>query len=336
MVDAEILTVTTVLLKSEEPEVREQSALLLGSFALSAIARQFFVYAFPNMKELLEDEVLAVRTATSCAFRQLSVNDAGCQRMIEQECAEAMIYSFIKRSNSDTVTKEDSQYLIHLLEAFVNLTFSDNGIEPLLGKDAILQFTKILDIDNGYDRILEEYHAKIAELCLRVLGNMSINHSGKQECIDYRVIEKSWIYLAPENESYEQALNTSLILMSCSIHLTGKNQIIDELDQDQNPLILQTIVRRLEAPDLDQGIRSNLKIVLTNVAELPRGFQDITFQLVEKIEILDEVFGPRAVKPLHNFLPKLTEYDKDLNMDDDRIEMGQRVIRALAVLFKKY
>ncbi len=51
---------------------------------------------------------------------------------------------------------------------------------------------------------------------------------------------------------------------------------------------------------------------------------------------MDEVFGPRAVKPLHNFLPKLTEYDKDLNMDDDRIEMGQRVIRALAVLFKKY
>ena len=56
MIDAEILTITAELLKSEEAEVREQSALLLGSFALSAIARQFFYYAFPNMKALLEDE----------------------------------------------------------------------------------------------------------------------------------------------------------------------------------------------------------------------------------------------------------------------------------------
>lgn len=69
MIDAEILTITSELLKSEEAEVREQSALLLGSFALSAIGRQFFDYAFDNMKNLLEDEVLAVRTATAWAFK---------------------------------------------------------------------------------------------------------------------------------------------------------------------------------------------------------------------------------------------------------------------------
>jgi len=134
MIDAEILTITAELLKSEEAEVREQSALLLGSFALSAIARQFFYYAFPNMKTLLEDEVLAVRTATAWAFKQLTFNDDGCQRMVDQKCPEAMIESFIKRSANENVTKEDAQYLIYLLEAFVNLTFSDIGIEPLLGK----------------------------------------------------------------------------------------------------------------------------------------------------------------------------------------------------------
>ena len=124
--------------------------------------------------------------------------------------------------------------------------------------------------------------------------------------------------------------------MSCSIHLTGKNQIIDELDKEGNPVILQTIVKRLESQHLDQGIRNNLKIVLTNVAELPRGFSDITMQLVEKIEILDEVFGPRAVKPLHNFLPKLSDYGKNLQLEYAEIEKGRIVIRALAVLFKKY
>ena len=45
-----------------------------------------------------------------------------------------MIESFIKRSAIENVTKDDAQYLIYLLEAFVNLTFSDIGIEPLLGK----------------------------------------------------------------------------------------------------------------------------------------------------------------------------------------------------------
>lgn len=84
-------------------------------------------------------------------------------------------------------------------------------------------------------------------------------------------------------------------------------------------------------------MRNNLKIVLTNVAELPRGFSDITMQLVEKIEILDEVFGPRAVKPLHNFLPKLSDYNSFLNLSDpDEIFRGQIVIKALAWLFKKY
>lgn len=76
--------------------------------------------------------------------------------------------------------------------------------------------------------------------------------------------------------------------------------------------------------------------MLTNVAELPRGFSDITMQLVEKIEILDEVFGPKAVKPLHNFLPKLSDYDAELNLEPEEIVRGQVVIRALAVLFKKY
>jgi uncharacterized protein YejL (UPF0352 family) len=43
--------------------------------------------------------------------------------------------------------------------------------------------------------VLQECHNKIAELCLRVLGNMSINQEGKEECIENRVIERSYIYL---------------------------------------------------------------------------------------------------------------------------------------------
>ena len=123
--------------------------------------------------------------------------------------------------------------------------------------------------------------------------------------------------------------------MSCSIHLEGKNQIIGEIDADYNPLILQTIISRLEQnkfPDL----RNNLKVALTNVAELPRGFEDITRQLLAKIEIMDEVFGARAVKPLHNFLPKLSDYDDQLNCEKLLSEPWSQVIDALAFLFQKY
>ena len=55
---------------------------------------------------------------------------------------------------------------------------------------------------------------------MRVLGNMSINHEGKQECIDEKVILSAWKYL--DSPIYEERLNSSLVLMSTTIHLNGK------------------------------------------------------------------------------------------------------------------
>lgn len=61
MIEIGHLEIVGTLMKSEDPEVREQSALLLGKFAISAIGRQWFDQAFPNMITQLEDEQLAVR-----------------------------------------------------------------------------------------------------------------------------------------------------------------------------------------------------------------------------------------------------------------------------------
>ena len=69
--------------------------------------------------------------------------------------------------------------MVHLLESFVNITFSDIGILPLLEEDLVAQFGLILDGDK-IEEVLGESYAKIAELSLRVLGNMSMNHDGKQ------------------------------------------------------------------------------------------------------------------------------------------------------------
>ena len=44
---------------------------------------------------------------------------------------------------------------------------------------------------------------------------------------------------------------------------------------EENPVIIQAIVNRLKSHNYP-NLRNNLKIVLTNVAELPKGFSDIT------------------------------------------------------------
>jgi hypothetical protein len=55
---------------------------LCASFALGAIARQIFDYAFSNLRELLEDEILEVRISVARVFERLSINDDGCQRIV--------------------------------------------------------------------------------------------------------------------------------------------------------------------------------------------------------------------------------------------------------------
>jgi len=36
-----------------------------------------------------------------------------------------------------------------------------------------------------------------------------------------------------------------------------------------------------------------------NVAELPDGFLKIAHEISDKVEILDEIFGPKSIKALH-------------------------------------
>ena len=64
----------------------------------------------------------------------------------------------------------------------INLTFSDTGIESLSNFGLVEQICKILD-GGKIEEELDDQYPKIAELCLRVLGNFSINQKGKEECI---------------------------------------------------------------------------------------------------------------------------------------------------------
>ena len=145
MIEEDILGYAAQLLKHDDPEVREQAALLLSSFAISKNGRQLFELAFGSLKDLLEDEDIRVREATSFTIMRVSVNDDGCVKLVQNDVPDKMIASFIAHSDAKNINYNEAQYLTYLLEAFINLTFSDNGISTLLGKNAIACFTKILD-----------------------------------------------------------------------------------------------------------------------------------------------------------------------------------------------
>lgn len=164
-----------------------------------------------------------MRNATAWVFFKLSETDSGRECIRDTQSAEKMIESFINHSNQDGISAEKGQYLISLLEAFSNLTINDYGIEPLLGKGAIQQFSTLFQAQYAINNLSVQDHKMICQLSLRVLGNMSVNHQGKQECIDHLVIKSSsWFLDTGYSNAYDDALNASLVIMSCSIHLDGK------------------------------------------------------------------------------------------------------------------
>jgi hypothetical protein len=87
----------------------------------------------------------------------------------------------------------------------------------------------------------------------------------------------------------------------------------------------------------EADIRKNLKVALINIAELPEGFLKITHELSDKMDLLDEVFGPRSVKALHNLLPKLSDYADPFKIDAETIvSKYSRYVKSLAYIISTY
>jgi len=343
MIDCDLIAITSALMKHRDAEVREQAALLTGSFsAHQRAAPHLMEYSFKNLNEILEDTDQSVRDAAAWVFKKLSINASGCECIRDTGSANQMILSFISHSQQEGITANKGKYLIQLLEAFSNLTINDYGIEPLLGKKAIYQFTTLLSAEYAQESLSEEDHKRVCQLCLRVLGNMSVNHEGKQECIENEVIKSaSWFLDESYTDQYDDALNASLVIMSCSIHLDGKKQIVEELDDLEEPRIIKLMIHRLQNKHEHHDLRKNLKVALINVSELPIGFLRICHDLSDKVEILDEIFGPKSVKGLHQLLPKITQYkfppeirgDLDLEVN---LENYRKYLKAMAKIFERY
>jgi len=104
MIDSDLIAITSALMKHRHWEVREQAALLIGSFAThNRACSHLMEYTFANLQEILEDPNQNVMNAAAYVFHKLSVTASGCECIRDTESAYHMIMSFINHSNQDQI-----------------------------------------------------------------------------------------------------------------------------------------------------------------------------------------------------------------------------------------
>ena len=136
------------------------------------------------------------------------------------------------------------------------------------------------------------------------------------------------------SEELKTCFNASHVLMCCTLHLEGKKQASSEVDDKENPVILQKIVDKLHSTD--EWLRENLKACLINISEFPEGFLKITHELSDKFDLIDEVFGVKAIKTLVELLPKLSSYSDPINIEIEGTEKNFQYVHTINKLFEKY
>jgi hypothetical protein len=122
--------------------------------------------------------------------------------------------------------------------------------------------------------------------------------------------------------------------MSVNVHLDGKKQTVNCVDNHDNPLIIQKLIERLY--DKEENLRTNIKQTLIYISELPTGFDRVIHELRDKINLLDEVFGSKGLKTLVHLLPKIEQYDDPMNLDQETKQKYLIYVESINKLIDKY
>lgn len=109
------------------------------------------------------------------------------------------------------IREQSGKYLTYLLECMANTTMYDNGIEPLLGKGAVSCLNTILKDEEQIQK-LGVHKQKIQQLSLRVVGNICLHSTGKDEAIEDKVILYAWKFLS--SDDLATVFNASHVLMN--------------------------------------------------------------------------------------------------------------------------
>ena len=84
------------------------------------------------------------------------------------------------------------------MEAFVNVTEYDNGIDPVLGTGLMSSLANLIK----ESKKLKPHRQVIVERTLHVIANISMNPAGKQEGVDEEVIKVASPFIKP-SKTYE-------------------------------------------------------------------------------------------------------------------------------------
>ena len=374
MINNEIVLKATNLMKDENPDVRFESAFLVGSLLFLNEGRLQFDSQKENydtMQNLIFDDEIKVRESVGWLLYRLSLHQKGIEMMNESKT----IYKMVDAFNSFCVPEkieENIYYLLYLLEGLINCTRYDVNIKHTLNKGLLKSFNEILfDEDENYSKNLSRgLYTQLRELILSTLKNITLIFEGKNEAYDENLIITCHKFLDSPLE--KERLYSSSMFMSVSNILYAKKQICSYINQEiylkfkklddaikkgeflddedeeerlrkerkelkekpQHYQILEKICALLK--DNDYDIKQNSILCLQNLSGLPEGFIKIIDILHEELELMNEVFGVDALKGLTELLPKLSKYKNPPHIEKEMLPKYQNVIKAIIYFYKKY
>ncbi len=213
--------------------------------------------------------------------------------LIDSLTVDKMVVAFNKYFSASKF-KENQEYVIYLLDAFINCSMYDFGITHMLKSDLLFTFNNILLNENNIfgSMLSEGIFLQIKELILDVIKNITLIKDGKLEAIKENLIYTISVFLSSEIEK-ERLFSTSFY-MSVANTLEAKLQICNYTIENKY-IILEVIMNILIQKlckllvDANNDIKENSKLALQIIAELPDGFLKITDILHEKLDILNEV-----------------------------------------------
>ena len=327
------------------------------------------------IQNLINDPITKVRESIGWLLYRLSLHKDGTMLMNQSLTIQKIVEAFNKYCVPDSLA-ENVIYLLYLLEAIINCSMYDYNIKQTLNKELLKNFNDILDDQKGIysSKISKGHYRQMRELILCACKNITLIFEGKNEAYKENLIITCRKFL--NSPLQKERLYSSSMFMSITNILGAKHQISDftneeeyqkllekririssgetgpEEDEEKDPKekarkmdfaysnnsihyeILEKICLLLEDDDYD--IKQNSILCLRNLATLPANFNKIVDILHEKLELLNEVFGVKALKGLTDLLPKLSTYRNPPVIEKDLLPKYTKVIKGLIHFYKKY
>lgn len=305
-----------------------EAAYLIGGLITLMQSRNIMIKSevLPPLQQHLSDENRNVRDAVAWTLCRLSNSRDGVNRLVQSQTVTVMVSAFINFTKTPKI--KNKLLILYLLEAFINISEYDMGIEPMLGTGLLKSLILFLKLSQKY----ADQETLLNERTLHVISHITINPIGKIEGTENHAIHAASRYIKSER-SYEQKRLGTAVIMSVTVALDGKNQAVS-LVKNEKFKVLERLFELLKGNE--QDIRTNAKQCFHNIADLPEGIDKSVAILCQNLQILDEVFVTKAIKPLARLLPKLNTYQNPPQISIKNLPMYQHFVKAIHYLIEKY